>query len=81
MFERELEAYRKKFQELARDHAGRYALIYGDEVASAWDTYRDAMQAGYERYGVGTQFMVKQIDATDGMRVLDFRWRTLACPS
>jgi hypothetical protein len=39
---------------------GRFALIKGDSVASVWDTYNDAIQAGRERFGQ-EPFMVQEI--------------------
>lgn len=61
VLEREQATYeREKARLLAEGEAGRFAVIHGDEVASVWDTYRDASQAGAERFGLGT-YMIKQI--------------------
>ena len=41
---------------LAEGHANRWTLIRQGAVLGVWDTYRDALQAGYERFsqpGVG----------------------------
>jgi hypothetical protein len=53
---------------LAEGHADRYALIKGEQVVSIWDTQRDVLQAGYERFGLD-QFCVKKIDARDPERI------------
>jgi hypothetical protein len=59
--ERELAAYQRELERLIQEgEGGRFALIYGDEVVSVWDTYRDAIQTGYDRFGL-QPFMVKQI--------------------
>jgi hypothetical protein len=61
VLEREQATYeREKARLLAEGEAGRFAVIHGDEVASVWDTYRDASQAAHERFPLGT-FMIKQI--------------------
>ena len=45
---------------LAEGHKGRFALIKGDRVWSVWDTQRDAIQAGQERFGQGP-FTVQEV--------------------
>ena len=58
----EMEAYYRALPQLIEDgEEGRYAIVKGDTVYSAWDTYRDALQYGYERFGA-EQFMVQVID-------------------
>lgn len=46
---------------LTEGHSGRFAVVKGDEVISIWDTQRDAIQAGCERYGLES-FGVYKID-------------------
>lgn len=78
----ELAAYLKELPRLlAEGHAGRYALVRDDTVVSIWDTQRDVLQAGYERYGL-EPFTVKRIDPRDPERfaAIQARART-ACPS
>jgi hypothetical protein len=41
---------------------GRYALIDGGIFLSTWDTYSNALQAGYEKFGAGGLFIVQKID-------------------
>jgi hypothetical protein len=57
---------------LAEGHAGRYALLKGEELLSVWDTQRDVLQAGYERFGL-EPFAVKQIDPRDPDRLASIR--------
>jgi hypothetical protein len=45
---------------LAEGHQGKYALVKGNQVVSLWDTWGDAVQAGFERFGLGG-FMVHQV--------------------
>lgn len=61
--ETEFDTYGRELPKLLEDgEAGRFAVIQGDKVFSTWDTYRDALQYGYERFG-DQPFMVQQIDA------------------
>jgi hypothetical protein len=41
---------------------GRYALIEGGRFLSTWDTYSDALQAGYREFGADGLFIVQKID-------------------
>lgn len=43
---------------------GRFALIKGAEVAGTFDSYEDALTAGYQRFKL-TPFLVKQIVAAE----------------
>jgi hypothetical protein len=59
--ERELATYRRELARLLLGgEVGRFALIHGDEVVSVWDTRRDAVQAGHDKFGTAP-FLVQQI--------------------
>lgn len=59
----EMETYYRELPRLLEGgEEGRYAVVKGGTVHRAWDTYRDALQYGYERFGT-EQFMVQVIDA------------------
>lgn len=58
MFEQEKETYKRALPQLLRE-PGRFALICGDQI-NAYDTWRDACQVGYEKYGAG-HFYVKEV--------------------
>jgi hypothetical protein len=45
---------------IAEGHKGRFALIKGGEILSVWDTERDAIQAGRERFGT-EPFVVQEV--------------------
>jgi hypothetical protein len=52
-FEPETAAFRRELPWLLEQgERGRFALVFGDEVISVWDTRRDAVQAGGERFGL-----------------------------
>jgi hypothetical protein len=42
---------REVYPLLNAGNRGRFALIKGEQVVSVWDTLRDALQAGRERFG------------------------------
>jgi hypothetical protein len=56
----ELETYERHRQELLGKAEGKYALVYRDQVAGVFDTEKDAIDQGYERFG-NVPFLVKQI--------------------
>src|SRR5205807_626695 len=52
LFAREIATYRRELPRLLEDdEAGRFMLLHGDEILSIWDTCRDAIQAGHQRFG------------------------------
>ena len=75
--EKELETYQRERQKLLA-HEGKYVLIHGDTVEGFWDTYEDALQAGYNAHGL-EHFLVKRIESVD--RVHFFTRDISACLS
>ncbi len=68
LYEREIATYLRELPRLLDEgHAGRHALIKGDEILSIWDTQGDAIQAGRERFGMDPIY-VKTIDPRDPQR-------------
>jgi hypothetical protein len=62
-FARELETYKTKLPELpAQD--GQFVLIHENTVEGCYDTYGDAMTAGYQAFGLNL-FLVKRIEALE----------------
>jgi hypothetical protein len=81
--EAEARTYRREVERLlAEGHAGRHALIKGDEVISVWDTQRDALQAGREKFGL-EDIAVVRIDERDPerFRLIDSRNASASCPA
>jgi hypothetical protein len=58
--EKELATYNEKLPELLAN-AGKFVLIHGSDVVDYFDTYRDAMKAGYKAFGLDS-FFVKRIE-------------------
>ncbi len=77
VFERELETYNAHRDELLR-HEGEFVVIRGDRVAGTWQTYEDALKAGYAEFKLDP-FMVKQILAVEPVHYVTRG--TPACPS
>lgn len=61
--EQEMETYRRELPGLAAEE-GRFALIKGDQLVDIYDTYGDAIKAGYDRFTLDP-FMVKEIHAIE----------------
>ncbi len=82
LYEQEIATYLRELPRLlAEGHAGRHALVKGNEVLSVWDTQGDAIQAGCERFGIEPIF-VKTIDPRDAERfALVNTQRDPSCPS
>lgn len=62
-FDTELKTYRKHLPDLLESE-GKFVLIRGEEVDGAFDTYGDALEAGYTKYGLES-FLVKQIRSAE----------------
>jgi hypothetical protein len=65
----ELDTYEREKVRLLYEGRGKYALIHGTEVAGIWNTYGDALTAGYERFGL-EPFLVKQIQAVERVEII-----------
>ena len=66
--DREWAAYIASLPELQM-HSGKFVLIKGDKVAGIFDSYRDALMAGYAQFQL-EPFLVKQIAVVE--KVLQF---------
>ena len=60
VLERELATFKEKLPELLATAPSKYVLVHGEDVAGTWDTWGEAIDAGYERFGL-EPFLVKQI--------------------
>ena len=75
--ETELKTFREKLPELLAEHDGKFALVIGDKIEATFDTYSDALQAGYAKAGVGP-FLVKKITSVE--EVINFSRALNLCP-
>jgi hypothetical protein len=67
--EKELETYRLKLPEL-KAQEGKYALVQGDAVVDTFSSYEDAMKEGYAKFGLDTEFLVKQIRSIEEVQFI-----------
>jgi hypothetical protein len=75
--EKELEIFHRELPGLLAQE-GRFALVAGDQVLGTYDTYRDAIQAGYAAVGLNP-FLVKQIEAIETVHLFTRDLKT--CPT
>jgi hypothetical protein len=69
--DRELKTYGRELNQLLV-HEGKFALVHGEEVSDVFDTFEDAVRAGYQRFGLDP-FMVKQIHAIEQVQYFSSR--------
>jgi hypothetical protein len=58
--EREIKTYNRLKSEL-QSQTGRFALIGGDDLIGTYDSERDALEAGYDRFKLDELFLVRKI--------------------
>lgn len=67
--ERELETYKQKLPELKADE-GKFVLIKDSEVIGTYTSYEDAIKEGYSKFGINTEFLVKQIQSVEQIHLI-----------
>ncbi len=73
----ELETYLRELPKLLAQE-GQFILIKGPAVVGTFDSYNDALQVGYQRFGL-EPFLVKQISHTE--QVCFFTRDLSLCPA
>lgn len=63
--EREMKAYNDNLANLI-DKSGKFAVIKDDVIDGVFDTYSDALKAGYAKHKL-EPFLVKQIAPAEGV--------------
>jgi len=58
--EKEIATFNKSLAEMKAGHEGKFVLVQEDNVVDFFDTYDDAINAGYKTFGLNS-FLVKQI--------------------
>jgi len=61
--DREIATFNEKLSSLSGDE-GRYVVIADQNIIGVFDTYSDALEAGYKARGLET-FLVKQINTIE----------------
>ena len=59
----EIQTYERELPSLLSNE-GKFVLIRKTDVAGFFDTYEDAVQAGYDRFGLDP-FLVKRVEAVE----------------
>jgi hypothetical protein len=62
--ETELAKYHVELPKWLPLHQGKFVLIHDETVGGFFSSYEDAIQVGYEHFGL-QPFLVKQIEATE----------------
>jgi hypothetical protein len=62
--ERELATFQAHLPNLLATAPGKYVLIHGDNIVGTWNTWGEAIDAGYERFDLGP-FLVNQVVAEE----------------
>jgi hypothetical protein len=62
--EQELQTYQKLLHSELATEEGRFALIAGDDLLGVFDSYNDALTAGYKERGL-EPFLVKQVASVE----------------
>jgi hypothetical protein len=75
--EREMATYRRNKEQLL-EQEGQHVLIQGNIIAGVWPSCEEALQQGYDRFGL-EQFMVKKIERVE--IPLYFSRNIIPCPS
>jgi poly-D-alanine transfer protein DltD len=65
--ERERQAYQRLLRTELVDQAGRYVVIFGDQLLGAFDGYNEAAVAGYKACGF-RPFLLKKVPMDQGRR-------------
>ena len=78
MFEQEIKVYEKEKNGVLKGQEGKYVLIQGDQIAGIWETYEDAVKAGYLEFAL-KPFFVKQIQQVE--QVFSFTRNLVLCQS
>lgn len=64
VLEKELAKYEAERSNLLPTTEGKFVLIRGDELAGPFDSFADAVKAGYAKFG-NVPFLVKQVSLAD----------------
>lgn len=62
----ELATYRRHLPRLMELAAGQWVVIRGEVIAGTYPTYQDAIEAGYESFGL-RPFLAKKIESPEAV--------------
>jgi len=64
-FSAELKVFEQHRQEWSRSHPGEFVAIQGDAIEGFFGSYAEAFRAGLQKFGIGREFLVKQVWMTE----------------
>jgi hypothetical protein len=62
--EDEIKTYEARLHTELLAHEGKFVVIHGHEIAGYYDSYREALLSGYDRFELSS-FLVKRIQAVE----------------
>ncbi len=66
LFSTELKVFEQHRKEWSHSHPGDYVVIQGAVIVEGFfSTYAEALKAGLQKFGVGRNFLVKQVWVTE----------------
>jgi len=65
ILESELRVFENHRREWLRAHLGKFVVIGKGKVAGFFDDYESALQAGLQKFGLNSEFLVKQVAAEE----------------
>ena len=68
-YDQEIEVFKANLTEWVAEHAGQFVLIKGKEVVGFFSTYADAVERGYDQYGL-EGFFVRQISVVQQIQFM-----------
>ena len=60
MLDKEIETYHEHRDSLLADAEGKFVLVKGAEIINTFESKRDAVEQGYDRFG-NAPFLVKRV--------------------
>jgi hypothetical protein len=68
--QQELDCYASNKAEWLNAHPGEFALVGKKRAVGFYPTYEAAFEAGLEEFGIGTDFLIKQVVEHDPVFVI-----------
>ena len=66
LFSTELKVFEQHRKEWSHSHPGKYVAIQDDAIVEGFfSTYAEAFRAGLQKFGVGRNFLIKQVWMTE----------------
>lgn len=64
---KEIETFKNNKENLLRDNSGKFVLIKGQEIIGVYDTQKDAIKVGIDKFG-NNPFLVKEIEEVESVQ-------------